>query len=253
MEYTIVPIFFFIAFIFSMLGMGGSQLYIPILFWFGMDFKTEAIPLGMLLNVVNTSSAAFVYGLKGLINWRIALPFGLAMAIFAPLGALLNVRLPVTALILFFALFTAVAAVLMLQGWQSKKNAIEHDRRRIVLGLGGGSALGFVAGLIGRGGGSFVVPLLYLAGIEAKTAAATSALVVTCSGSSSFVSHLFLAAEPNWQTWILSAVAVLTGSQLGSRFMAVRLNPAQVRRVFGVVLLTISALLVLKDVLGIFG
>jgi hypothetical protein len=32
-------IFFCIAFVFSMLGMGGSQLYIPILFWLGMDFK----------------------------------------------------------------------------------------------------------------------------------------------------------------------------------------------------------------------
>jgi len=31
--YVLVPIFFAISFVFSMLGMGGSQLYIPILFW----------------------------------------------------------------------------------------------------------------------------------------------------------------------------------------------------------------------------
>lgn len=253
MELIIVPVFFLIAFVFSMLGMGGSQLYIPVLFWLGMDFKTEAIPLGMLLNVVNSSSATATYGLKGLINWRIALPFGLAMVIFAPLGALLNVRLSASDLMLFFAGFTAVAAVLMLRGRQPKRDTIERDRHGLVLGLGGGSALGFIAGLIGRGGGSFVVPLLYLAGIEAKAAAATSALVVTFSGVSSFTSHLLLEAEPLWHTWILSALAVLAGSQLGSRFMAIHLNPAQVRRVFGIVLLGISILLVLKDVLGIFG
>ena len=97
-----------------------------------------------------------------------------------------------------------------------------------------------------------VVPLLYLAGIEAKAAAATSALVVTFSGISSFTSHVLLEAEPVWQTWTLSSLAVLAGSQLGSRFMAVHLNPDQVRRMFGIVLLGISALLVLKDVLGIF-
>ena len=51
--YLVPPLFFVIAFVFSMLGMGGSQLYIPILFWMGMDFKTEAIPLGMLLNAAN--------------------------------------------------------------------------------------------------------------------------------------------------------------------------------------------------------
>ena len=38
--YLAPPIFFAIAFVFSMLGMGGSQLYIPILMWMGMDFKT---------------------------------------------------------------------------------------------------------------------------------------------------------------------------------------------------------------------
>ena len=39
-SYLAAPAFFVIAFVFSMLGMGGSQLYIPILFWLGLDFKT---------------------------------------------------------------------------------------------------------------------------------------------------------------------------------------------------------------------
>ncbi|MBN1857402.1 MAG: sulfite exporter TauE/SafE family protein [Dehalococcoidia bacterium] len=252
MEYVVVPLFFGISFVFSMLGMGGSQLYIPILFWMGMDFRTEAIPLGMLLNVVNTSSASFVYGRKGLINWRVALPFGLTMVVFAPLGALVNTKVPVEALIVCFALFTAAAAILMLRGRTSGHSMVGTPRRRMVFGLSGGSVLGFVAGLIGRGGGSFVVPLLYLAGIEAKAAAATSALVVTFSGLSSFTSHVLMEAEPVWRLWLLSALAVLAGSQLGSRFMASRLNPGQVRKVFGIVLLCISATLILKDVIGLW-
>ncbi|MFN2153111.1 MAG: TSUP family transporter, partial [Anaerolineales bacterium] len=73
--YLTPPIFFVIAFVFSMLGMGGSQLYIPILYWMGLDFKTEAVPLGMLLNVVNSSSAAFTYWRKKLIVWNVAIPF----------------------------------------------------------------------------------------------------------------------------------------------------------------------------------
>lgn len=57
-------LFFCIAFAFSMLGMGGSQLYIPILYWVGLDFKAAAIPLGMLLNVVNTATATTTYAIK---------------------------------------------------------------------------------------------------------------------------------------------------------------------------------------------
>ncbi len=252
MEYIVGPLFFGIAFVFSMLGMGGSQLYIPILFWLGMDFRAEAIPLGMLLNVVNTSSASFTYARKKLINWRVAVPFGLTMIVFAPLGALVSTTLPVQVLILFFALFTATAAILMLRGRRAPTSMVETPRRRMILGLSGGSALGFVAGLIGRGGGSFVVPLLYMAGLEAKAAAATSALVVTCSGLSSFISHVLMQAEPVWDIWLLSALAVLAGSQLGSRFMATRLNPRQVRKIFGIVLLGISVTLILKDVLGLW-
>lgn len=247
--YFAPPLFLVVSFVFSMLGMGGSQLYIPILFWLGMDFKTEAIPLGMLLNVVNSSSAAVTYARKRLVDWRVAAPFGAAMVLMAPLGAWANISLPTKPVILIFALFTATAAVLMLSGWKPQRGALKPTGRT-ALGLTAGSALGFFAGLIGRGGGSFVVPLLYIAGLDAKVAAATSAAVVTCSGTSSFLSHVLTAARPVWSVWILCAGAVLIGSQLGSRVMARRLQPRTVRLIFGLLLLGVAALLIAKDVIS---
>lgn len=245
--YLAAPIFFAIAFVFSMLGMGGSQLYIPILFWLGMDFKAEAIPLGMLLNVVNSSSAAITYSRKKLVAWRVAIPFAVAMIAFAPVGVWLNVQLPVKPLLVFFALFTASAAVLMLSGWRPQRGTMS-SRGRVTLGVTAGSGLGLVAGLIGRGGGSFIVPLLYITGLEAKMAAATSSFIITCSGTSSFVSHLATAARPRWRVWIACVVAVLTGSQIGSRLMAGRMKSRTVKRVFGWVLLGVAALIIIKDV-----
>jgi uncharacterized membrane protein YfcA len=245
--YLAVPIFFGIAFVFSMLGMGGSQLSIPLLFWLGMDFKTEAIPLGMLLNVINSSSAALTYSRKKLVAWRVGLPFAGAMIAFAPVGAWLNVQLPVKPLLVFFALFIASAAGLMLSDWKPHRGE-RSSLGRLTLGLLAGSGLGLITGLIGRGGGSFVVPLLYITGLETKNAAATSAFVVTCSGISSFISHLATAAQPRWRVWIASAVAVLLGSQLGSRLMAEQIKPRAVKRIFGGVLLGVAALIIAKDV-----
>ena len=242
------PIFFIIAFVFSMLGMGGSQLYIPILFWLGMNFKQEAIPLGMLLNVVNSSSAAFVYAKKKLIDWRVAIPFGITMVIFAPLGTLANIKLPTKPVILIFALFTATAAILMLSGWKPKRGSLSLHQR-LILGICSGSILGFFAGLIGRGGGGFVVPLLYIAGLDPKTAAATSAMIVTFSGSSSFISHILTAAKPHWLIWILCVLGVFLGSQTGSRLMAKRLKPRAIKMIFGIVLLGVAALLIIKGVI----
>ena len=94
-----------------------------------------------------------------------------------------------------------------------------------------------------------MVPLLYIAGLEPKTAAATSSIVVTFSGTSSFLSHIFTSATPNWTVWLLCVISVLSGSQLGSRFMAERLKHKAVKRVFGIVLLMVSGILIVKDVL----
>lgn len=46
-----------------MLGLGGSGLYIPILYWMGLEFKTEAIPLGMLCgeNVILDRDVAILF------------------------------------------------------------------------------------------------------------------------------------------------------------------------------------------------
>jgi uncharacterized membrane protein YfcA len=143
--YLATPIFFVIAFLFSMLGIGGSQLYIPVLFWLGMDFKTEAIPLGMLLNIVNSASAAITYSRRKLVAWRAAVPFAAAMILFAPLGVWLNVQVPVKPLLVFFALFTASAAVLMLSGWKPQRVGM-LSRCRAIVGLASGSVLGLVAG-----------------------------------------------------------------------------------------------------------
>jgi uncharacterized membrane protein YfcA len=246
--YLSPPIFLVIAFVFAMIGLGGSQLYIPILFWLGMDFKTQAIPLGMLLNVINSSSAAWTYGRKKMIEWRVAIPFGVSMILLAPLGTWINVKLPTKPIIVIFALFTASAGLLMLSGWRPKSGGLS-SRQRILLGITAGSVLGFFAGLIGRGGGSFVVPLLYMAGLEAKVAAATSAMVVTFSGGSSFISHIAAAARPVWRVWILCVIAVFLGSQIGSRLMAEKLRSQSVKLIFGWGLLGVASLLIVKDVL----
>jgi len=49
--------------------------------------------------------------------------------------------------------------------------------------------------------------------------------------------------------WILCAIAVFVGGQIGSRFMAEKLKPRSVKLVFGWILLGVSLLLIVKHVL----
>jgi uncharacterized membrane protein YfcA len=49
-EYVLPLLFMVIAFVFSMLGLGGAMVYNPLLVWFGFDFKAVVVPTGLLLN-----------------------------------------------------------------------------------------------------------------------------------------------------------------------------------------------------------
>ena len=231
-----------------MLGLGGGQLYTPILFWLGMDFKTEVIPLSLALNLVTTSSASITYGLKKLMDWKVALPFGVTMAIFAPFGTWLNLHLPTKPIIITFAVFAAAAAVLMLSGYKPKSNEITAKRRN-VLGLSGGSGIGFLTGLTGLGGGAFVMPILYSSGMDAKFAATASAFAATSGGISGFISHMLTAAEPQWSIWIANMVAVAVGSQIGSRLMVAKLKSKNIKMLFGFVLLLVAVILLVQNFL----
>jgi uncharacterized membrane protein YfcA len=243
--FLVFGIFFVISFVFSMLGMGGSQLYIPILYWLGMDFKSQAIPLGLLLNLCVQLSAFTTYSRKRLVRFKIALPFALMMVVCAPLGALLNFRLPVKPVILLFAVFTLSAAVLVLTGWKPKERSLSRKGEMIITVMVG-CVLGFLVGLIGRGGGSFVVPTLLILGLDPKNAAATSTFIVGFSSAAGFVTHLFEAKLNFWIT-LLTIISVISGSQLGSHLMATKLESKTIKMVFGIVLIFVATLL-FKDV-----
>jgi len=145
-----------------------------------------------------------------------------------------------------FALFTLAGALIALTNWRPKRK-VESKRAEVIVGVIAGSFLGLVVGFAGRGGGAMVVPVLLLSGLEPREAAATSSLIVTCSALSGFIGHL-PKARFHPSVTVGTLLAVLLGSQLGSRFMASRIRPKGVRYLFGGLLLLV-AVLFLKEVL----
>ncbi len=239
-------LFFLISALFSMLGMGGSQLYIPILYWLGMDFVHEAVPLGLALNVVVASSAATTYLRHGMVRIRLAVPFAVTMVVAAPVGAFFALGVAPRLVIGAFALFTLSGALIVLSGW-TPRHPVKTHRAEILLGVGAGAVLGFLVGFTGRGGGAMVVPVLLLAGCDPRCAAATSSAIVALSSLSAFLAHLPGARIRPVLAMALVA-AVLAGSQIGSRLMAGRGKSRTLRYAFAVLLIGVSVLL-LRDAL----
>ncbi|MBI3950181.1 MAG: sulfite exporter TauE/SafE family protein [Acidobacteria bacterium] len=228
-----------------MLGLGGGMVYVPVLKWAGFNLKAVAIPLGLLLNGLNTLLALIPYSRARLVDWRGGLPMGLAATIFAPLGAYTVKYVPTRILLISFAIAVVIAALRMVAtAAQQEPQVMMSLSRRRLLGAVSSGAIGFLGGLLGIGGGFLIAPLLMWMGYPTKRAAATTAYIVTFLSFSGFFSHV-AEGHLNWGVTALAVLGVLLGSQLGATFMAKKAKAQWVKLTYAVVLLAIAAKLVL--------
>lgn len=246
-------IILFASFLFAMLGLGGGMVYIPALHWLGFDLKTVVIPLGLLLNGLNTLLALIPYSRAGLVDYRGMWPMGVAAVLAAPVGALVEPYVSHNTLLIAFALTVMVAAVRMTFNARQVEPTIGEQmtlRRRMTLGAVSGVGIGFLGGLLGIGGGFIVAPLLMWMGYPTKQAAATTAMVVTFSSFSGFLGHMTHSSFPLGIT-IFTAATVVIGSQAGARFMMKKAKTPAIKQVYAIVLFLI-ALKLMWEAIGNF-
>jgi uncharacterized membrane protein YfcA len=104
-----------------------------------------------------------------------------------------------------------------------------------VAGAGVGSVAGFLGGLLGVGGGNFILPVLNWMGLEAKVAVGTTAVVVVFSSLSGFLGHATLGGlDPVFLG--VNALAAALGSIVGSQLMKTKVSSAQLKKIIGVLL-----------------
>lgn len=236
---------FVVSFFFSMLGLGGGMLYVPIFHWLGFALKDVVIPLGLLLNGLNTLIALIPYGKKRLVDWKGGLPMAASALIFAPIGALLATSVPNHLLLVLFALMVLLAAgrTLWVANQPDKEMVLSFGRRALIGSIVAGAA-GFLGGMLGIGGGFIIGPFLMWMGYKTKQAAATTAYIVTFSSFSGFLGH---AAHMTIDPVLLgtTVAAVIVASLLGSWFMANRAKPVWVKWFYGVLLLGVAVKMLL--------
>jgi uncharacterized membrane protein YfcA len=249
MLFLTAAIILLLALLFSMLGLGGAMLYVPLLHAFGYDFKSVAIPTGLLLNGITVLSASVVYLRAGMVDIKGAIPLAIAAAAGAPAGAYLTERVPNDTLILMFAGCMVVAGGFMLRNSaRPDKERLLPLKTRMLWMTFGGIGVGMVSGLLGIGGGFLFVPMMMALGYPVKQAAATSAFVVIFPSFTGFAGHV-AGGHFNVPLMAAATVAVIAGSQIGARLMKEKMKAAWIKKMFAGVLLAVSVKLFLKVLL----
>ncbi len=234
---ALLPIVFLISMVLTMVGLGGGLIFSPLFILLSFPLDT-AVATSLFLNGVAAAGAGLNYYRKGMIDVRAGIPLLISSTLAAPLGAAFMSKIDVQLFSILLVAVMAAAALRMLFGTrpQAKGKPLPLWQRTVGSAAIGG-VIGFIAGLLGIGGGVFIVPLLiYVLKLDPKNAAATSIFIVFFSSFSGFLAHAAM-AQLDWPFVFMAALSSFAGGQAGSRIMSERLKGRTVKKIFGMVML----------------
>ena len=215
---------------FGMMGLGSGIYYVPLLSWFGLDFATGAVPLGLLLSVFTGAGTAHSYFKDRHIHVNTGFLAALTVFAGAPLGVRALHWAPIGAVKL---LLSAAAFYVGIRALRSAEPVCHPDRTyalNVSLTLLMGFLMGFFSALIGVGGGFLLTPVLLTCGFPTREAVGTTALVVTIGALTSFLFHLPTAHFPLRMAALL-CIGALVGAKMGGIWATRVAHPKTLRTI----------------------
>ncbi len=238
--------FFVTALLYAAVGFGGGSTYNALLVLAGTDYRAVPV-LALACNIIVVSAGSWRFARSGHVDWRKIWPLLATSIPFAWIGGRLAVAEPVFVGLLALSLFAA--GLLML--WQPRRQREGPPRinARWVEPVAGG-ALGFLAGVVGIGGGIFLAPLLYMLRWGTPRAiAGTCAVFILANSISGLAGQLAKASGAGAD--ILAAYwplfpAVLAGGLIGATLGSSRIDPKYVRILTALLILSVAARLAIR-------
>lgn len=245
-----------VAIVFSMMGVGGGFLYVPILLSCGIDFHTAATTSLVMLSAAQVS-ALYIFFKSELVDLKLALVLELPTMIGAFTGGMLSAHFNVGLLVVLFAGMLFLASYAMMQD-QTRMATLgppstlrispfqwHHEFRGHAYGIDMmlvvplTFVVGFLGGLMGFAGGWLKIPMMVLLfSVPMKVAVATSSLMVAFTGISGFLGHSVMGHFEPRLAIALSVITVI-GAQIGAR-LSIKTESNLLRFIFAFVLSTVG-------------
>jgi uncharacterized protein len=238
--------FFVTALLYSAVGFGGGSTYNALLVLAGIDYRAVPV-IALACNILVVSAGSWRFARSGHVDWRRTWPLFAASIPFAWIGGRLMVAEPVFVGLLAVSLFAA--GLLMLWQPRRQRDGPPHISARWVQPVAG-VALGFLAGVVGIGGGIFLAPLLYMLRWGTPRAiAGTCAVFILANSISGLAGQL--AKNHGAGADILAAYwplfpAVLAGGLIGATLGSSRIDPKYVRILTAMLILYVAARLAIR-------
>jgi uncharacterized membrane protein YfcA len=258
-EFVLEPLVIFLSifsgiivgFSLGLIGGGGSVLAVPLLLYV-VGVRDVHTAIGTSALAVGVIAAINLVGhkRKNHVKFRQGITFALPGVGGTLLGAQLGLLTPSENLLMFFALFMGVIAVLMLRK-KSSKNNVQSSKQTSVMLIRknislSGFAVGTMAGYFGIGGGFLIVPtLMYSGGLSIVEAIGTSLVSVSAFGLTTATSY-FAAGNVDVLISLLFVVGGLAGGLLGIKMMD-KIPKQILAKIFAGLLFVISGYIMIQS------
>lgn len=220
----------------GLFGVGGGIVTVPALLFLTTATFRQAVAASLLVIALTTPVGLFTHHRAGNVRWHTG--WLLALAGLCGIGAatLVDPYLSDVHLQLLFAVFLLYAAYRLAFGTLGSL-PLPGKVRIVMTGL----VAGFVAKLLGIGGGIVVVPSLVMAGADVHVAVATSLASVWTNALVATGINVATSGDRVWMEWAWPVSGgALVGIFLGSR-LALKTAKATLQRVFGAGLVLVAA------------
>ena len=227
----LIPVILVSSIIFTMLGVGGGFLYVPVLLVCGIDFHT-ATSTSLIIITMSQLSALYIFYKSGLVDVKLIILLGLPTMGGAFVGGLQAQNFNVQLLSIMFACTLFLASYFMMKDKISIKkdggifisNWISYHEcngynyyvdQAISIPLT--MMVGYMGGMLGMGGGWLMVPIMVVIfNIPMKIAVAASAMMVPITAFSGFLGHSIVGHVDVPLAVSLSITSII-GAQIGAR------------------------------------
>ncbi len=232
-----------VACLYSSVGHGGASGYVALLSLTTLSSGSVKVT-GLTLNLVVATIAFLAFRQARHFSWSLTWPFLLGAAPFAYLGA--KLELSERAYFTLVGIVVTWAGIRLLLSRVDKEGEEFEASPKPVVGLGIGTGVGLLSGMVGVGGGIFLSPILVLSKwADAKRSSAASAIFIVSNSAVGLFARAGsgLDVPPN-MIWLIigGGAGALVGSWVGAKHLPV----SWLRRVLGIVLLVAAVKLLTK-------
>lgn len=265
------PLGFLIGLSLGALGGGGSILAVPVLVFVAGETASAATTTSLVIVGVASLIGAYGHWRAGRVRVGQGVMFGLVSIAGSLAGSVLNRRLDGDVLLLAFAGLILVAAWRIVVGCPSctaggEADVIDGARSsdgavrtrsptltavRVAQIAAAGTAVGFLTGLFGVGGGFVIVPALVLVLDFTMPAAVGTSLLVIAINTAVALAARAGAGTVDWTTTLAFTATATVGVGAGKR-MADRLEPESMQRAFATLLVVLAIYTATRALFAIF-